>query len=673
VTGTVTLISNTHTLPFAADYAYLVGEAGSLYSAASGDWALQGSPLSTAVTLVDTEIVLDRSEIQATGASSMLAYIEDENGVQAVLPSAARPSGNRILNGQVEFVDNFYWPALADGVLPNDGLGQVISPTINIQRPSDYVVNSGQTTAVRVEINNPDIRAYEAERLVVQADPGLVWTGVDGATCLNCPEDSGEWELRVDVGAGTMHSVTLEAEVRGQAEVGVVPINVMATMPDGGLPAAGRVPTGRARYDLDRGTSEVEFSKQDLTIYEKPGMAHIPFFTGGDNIFERCSGHVESNVDGAGWVKVCAVGDCYAAETGLPELSSRQIELRVVGSNNCTSDPVGRIVVADGVSPTVQIGPAVAVSGTLAFVRGVAWDEFPTSRTPERVEVSIDGGRFHPAYLSAGLVQEQYARQTEPISMTNWLFPLHLTTQDGVSVTLSARAVDEAGNVGPASDPITITLDNIGPTITVSQTDSLLAGTIHDGSGVASFEISLDGGIHYEPVAWVGEDWTFDMSTWSGSAPQPFAMLHGVDVWGNHSRTAFPIDFELERVYVYLPLIMRSSPGREATTPAVDNMGPTVTVTQTGSLLDGTIHDASGVDSFEISLDGGLQYEPVAWEDEHWTFDMAVWSGSPPQSSALLHAVDVWGNDSHLEFPIDLALERSYLYLPLVVRHRSGQ
>jgi len=181
--------------------------------------------------------------------------------------------------------------------------------------------------------------------------------------------------------------------------------------------------------------------------------------------------------------------------------------------------------------------------------------------------VSIDGGRFYPAFLSAVPVTGQYAKQTVAapsvgvssvgVSTTKWLFPLHLTSQDGTTVTLSARAVDEAGNVGPASEPLTVTLDNVGPHVTITQTGSLLEGTIGDGSGVASFQISLDGGMHYESVALVDENWTFDMSAWSGSPPQSFAMLRAADVWGNVSHAVFPIDFELWRVY--LPLVLKSS------------------------------------------------------------------------------------------------------------------
>jgi hypothetical protein len=556
VTYTLAPMSNTHTLPFAADFAFVVGDGETLYSAASGDWVALGAPQSYAVSQLDTEIVLDRSEIQATGAISMLAYIEDDQGLRTVLPPEARFDGKRIIVGPTTFVGNFYWPALGDGIQPNAGQGQVISPTITVQRNWDNVVYSTQATSVTVRIANPGIRAYEMETLTVEADQEMVWTGVNGATCIDCPADSGVWTLAVNVAAGAVHSVTLEAQVLGDTAVGVVPISITASLPGGGLPTNQQAYSARSRYDLDQGTSELGFAKSDMTMYVRPGKAKIPFLPSLEAIFERCVHHVEANVDGGAWQVACQVGDCVAVETGIPDLSSQQVQLRVVGTNGCTSDPISKIVVADSVSPTVQIAPTVILSGTLAFVRGTAWDEFPTTRAPDRVEVSIDGGRFYPAFLSAVPVTAQYGKQAVTASTTKWMFPLHLTSQDGTTVTLSARAVDEAGNVGPASEPLTITLDNIGPHVTITQTGSLLEGTIGDGSGVASFQISLDGGMHYEPVTWVDQDWTFDMLAWSGSPPQSFAMLRAVDVWGNDSHAVFPIDFELERVY--LPLVLRS-------------------------------------------------------------------------------------------------------------------
>jgi hypothetical protein len=670
VTRTMALMGDTHTLPFEADYAFVVGEGDTLYSAASGDWVPQSSPLSYAITQLDTELVLDRSEIQATGAISTLVYIEDDQGVRVILPPEARLNGNRVIVGPTTFVGNLYWPDLADGVLPHEGQGQVISPTVTIERNWDNVVNSGQATTMWVHVGNPDPKAYDMETLVVEADREMVWTGVSGATCIDCPADSGLWTLGVDVEAGGTQTVTLEALALGDTAVGVVPISVTATLPGSGLPLMEKS-SARARLDLDRSTAEIAFTKTEVTMYARPGATKIPFLPGMETAFERCSQQIEENVDGQGWSVLCDVGDCLELETNLSDLFSQQVQLRVVSDNGCSSDPISKIVAPDSVSPTVQIVPTVALSGTLAFVRGTAWDEYPTSRTPERVEVSIDGGRYHAAFLSAVPPEVQYDSLTEPISMTTWLFPLHLTSQDGLTVTLSARAVDEAGNVGPASDPVTITLDNIGPTITVSQTESLLEGTIHDGSGVDSFGISLDGGTHYEPVALAGENWTFELSAWPGALPQSFAMLHAVDVWGNDSYLAFPIDFELERVY--LPLVVRSSPSSDPTPTTLDSVGPLVTVTQTGSLLEGTVTDDSGVDSFEISLDGGTHYEPVALAGENWTFELSAWPGALPQSFAMLHAVDAWGNDSHVEFPIVLDLERVFQYLPLIMRSESDR
>jgi len=69
----------------------------------------------------------------------------------------------------------------------------------------------------------------------------------------------------------------------------------------------------------------------------------------------------------------------------------------------------------------------------------------------------------------------------------------------------------------------------------------LLEGSVRDGSGVSSVEVSLDGGIHYQPVALRGETWSFDMASWSG-ARQSFAMLRAVDVWGNITHEMIPVD-----------------------------------------------------------------------------------------------------------------------------------
>ena len=115
-----------------------------------------------------------------------------------------------------------------------------------------------------------------------------------------------------------------------------------------------------------------------------------------------------------------------------------------------------------------------------------------------------------------------------------------------------ARAIDQAGNVGPESEPMTVTLDAVGRAITVTQTSPVMQGTASDGSGVASVELSLDGGASFLPAALSAGAWTFDPA----SAPGPrqwFAIVRATDRWGNltHEMVVLPIH------EVYMPVILR--------------------------------------------------------------------------------------------------------------------
>ena len=167
-------------------------------------------------------------------------------------------------------------------------------------------------------------------------------------------------------------------------------------------------------------------------------------------------------------------------------------------------------------------------------------------------------GRFYPAHLSPQVepAPDGDPGRQEPGSTANWLFPLWLTGQDGETVEIVARAVDQAGNVGPGSAPMAITLDNRGPSVTAVQVEGWLECTASDGSGVAWLQISLDGGAHYQPMTLVGETWSFELSSWTGSWPLHFAMLRATDVWGNVTNQLMLLEFEFEEIY--LPLVLKS-------------------------------------------------------------------------------------------------------------------
>jgi hypothetical protein len=201
----------------------------------------------------------------------------------------------------------------------------------------------------------------------------------------------------------------------------------------------------------------------------------------------------------------------------------------------------------------------------MGFIRGTAWDSFPTTRPPTKVELSIDGGRFYPAILSK--VRDQALSDAIPggaatLASTKWLFPLRLSGYDGESIQAVARAVDEAENVGPSSAPVTIVLDSRGPVITATQTGEMLQGEVSDGSGVASMEVSLNGGAHHQPIALADGSWSFDMASWSGWPLEPFAMIRAADVWGNVTHKMIPVDTTViptptPGLQLYLPIIVR--------------------------------------------------------------------------------------------------------------------
>jgi hypothetical protein len=236
--------------------------------------------------------------------------------------------------------------------------------------------------------------------------------------------------------------------------------------------------------------------------------------------------------------------------------------VRVTGENGRVSEPVARTLVADSVAPSAQISPTLVLSGSLPFLRGVTWDTFPDARPPERVEISIDGGRFRPAIVSRdGESRSNASLGAGAVTASaEWLFPLPLTGADGETIEVVARAVDEAGNVGASSDPVSIVVDRTGPSITGTTADHMLQGTVTDGSGVASLEVSLDGGGRYQPLTFTAGNWSFDLLDWAGTSSLDFAILRARDVWGNMDH-AFIVTDTGGFMKIYMPLIMRGFGG----------------------------------------------------------------------------------------------------------------
>jgi len=393
-----------------------------------------------------------------------------------------------------------------------------------------------------------------------------------GADCISCPTGAREWVLEVDVDAYGTREIILSPATLVVTYTGVFSLPVTAALANSGLPSDPQ-PPARAQYALDRGVASVNFVSASQVEYVKPGTHSLDFVTGPER-FLGCYQDVEADL-GLGYGTACKLGDCFAVTGTLPSSSSSVWKLRVRSDNNLVSEEVTKTLVTDDSVPNVQITPVNVLSGSFVRLVGVVQDVFPVGPQPMRVEVSKNGGRFFPAFVSTpgvtplvgrgsgdaqtarsplsgdGEIPRQ-ARNDVAETETTWSFPLQLTDQDGQQIAVVARAIDQAGNVGPESEPMTVTLDAVGPAITVTQTSPVIEGTVWDGSGVASVEVSLDGGAGFQPAHVSEGAWTFDLALATGPR-EGFVILRAEDRWGNltHQMVVLPAR------NVFLPLVLK--------------------------------------------------------------------------------------------------------------------
>ena len=574
LTSSLNLAGNVHTLPFGADFAFVVGgeltggEAQipmTLYQANGGNWSPVPNAKSYAVIGSDVEMVLDRAEIGATGGVSLLAYAERSDGVWAVLPGGARPSTDATLTGAITFADKLSWGSLATGVQPSAGLKQVYAPVVTILPAVQKALGPTQTTTFQAVIHNPDVAPYVNVPISLTTEsPMVMKTLVSGATCSSCPNGGNKWDVLVNVAAGGTQTVTVGVEMGGANLQGVFPVGIVAGMIGSGLPVSPQIPAN-GYYVLDQGVAAVEVLGGGGTIYRQPGEIFLPIEIDVDlSQIARCTSQVEVNT-GGGWQNFCRLGDCNVF-TGNVGVDKADIQIRVNGGNGRFSEMTPVTVMADSVLPVIEMTPKAVLSGTLDFIEGIAWDGFPTTRAPQQVQVSINGGSFVNASVSKQRrVMQRSGVETETAI---WRLPISFEGYEGQTLQVVARAIDEAGNISPLSAPITMTLDSLAPSIAVTQTNNLITGTVKDGSGVATVEISLDGGVTYRAMTRSGDNVRFDVSGWSGGPVQAMAMVRAVDIYGNTSVALLPVT-PAATAPIYLPLIQREEAVNAATLETV--------------------------------------------------------------------------------------------------------
>lgn len=158
-------------------------------------------------------------------------------------------------------------------------------------------------------------------------------------------------------------------------------------------------------------------------------------------------------------------------------------------------------VLVDAVAPEAAIErPAVSpvlVGGRALVVTGRAFDSSPANGRLNDVEVQLDGGPW-------GAV-DRLLRQEDGSYTWTWRWSLP-SDEEGVSHTLSVRAVDAAGNVGEPSASVEVIVDTIAPTTAIAYpadgtwlepgaTQVVVWGWTEEGYALGRVEVSLDGGL----------------------------------------------------------------------------------------------------------------------------------------------------------------------------------
>ena len=246
---------------------------------------------------------------------------------------------------------------------------------------------------------------------------------------------------------------------------------------------------------------------------------------------------------------------------------------------------------------------------------------------------------------------------------TNWTFSDAGPLVDGTSYTYTARVVDAANNLGPASNAYDITIDTSNPTaavditaiaddtgtagdFTTSDTTLTVSGT-HGALGAGEkVQVSSDGGTTWSDVT------TSDATTWSFTDPT----VHGASFTyqarvidaaanvGNSDSQAVTIDTSNPTAAVDITAIA------DDTGTAGDFTTSDTTLTVSGT------HGALGAgEKVQVSSDGGTTWSDVTTSDATtWSFtDPTVHGASFTYQARVIDAAANVGNSDSQAVTID--------------------
>jgi hypothetical protein len=206
-------------------------------------------------------------------------------------------------------------------------------------------------------------------------------------------------------------------------------------------------------------------------------------------------------------------------------------------------------------------------------------DAMPAGGAIARVEIQVDDGAWvwvAGPYVAGG------------DGGVSWVYHWYLPVEEGVEHEIRVRAVDAAGNVGPATEAVRVTVDSVAPSSTILYPEAgavlggpevLVFGLASDGWGVAGVEVSLDGGQRWQAAVLGAEAQELLASVGVSEVPLRAQLPPGTEVWaavveargfnlairsratdlaGNVERVRAPVRVTLSHLQYWLPLVIHS-------------------------------------------------------------------------------------------------------------------
>ena len=420
----------------------------------------------------------------------MLAFVYNDISGEMV---SAFPTTNPITTCEVagqcpEWHDVYRWASLGRTVIPNAGQPQGHHARVTLFSPQGLQPGwgPGETLQYKAIVHNLDNVPLANAALILAGTPGLLFDSLDKESDVRAESD--RWFVQVgDLNPGETLTFTLTTHLAADlTAIHWVTLTASLDMP---LPASEpMLATDVFTHQVD---SEAPIVQIDVPANTLPPGVQVVHGTADDGNGGGID-YVEVRVNDGPWM-MAEGKHAWQAAMEIPTSGPVELAARATDEHGYQSAVVLQPILVDGTPPTADLMLAqTTLAGRVARLAGFA-DDLDGSGVAG-VQIQIDDGHW---------VSTKLPLQPVDGERVQWQYVWTLPREDGVAHTIAVRASDWAGNIGPASAPVPVTVDSIAPvsTIVAPQPGDVVtglqisvSGVAADGNGISMVEVSIDGG-----------------------------------------------------------------------------------------------------------------------------------------------------------------------------------